>query len=87
MPSNLNYPMMARPADGGSSGNGSKSSQAYPVPPSWQVADAAEDEARLTALLDQGERDVAAGRTTDSAEVQRRMRERIQARRSADTPR
>ena len=87
MPSNLNYPMMARPADGGSSGNGSKPPQAYPVPPSWRIADAAESEARLTALLDQGERDIEAGRTTDSAEVQRRMRERIQARRSIEPTR
>ncbi len=59
----------------------------YPVPPDWIAADPEADRRHVLALLEQGERDIAAGRTTDGAEVQRRMRERIAARRSSATPR
>lgn len=82
MSSKLSYPMLARPADGSSQSGGAAapSSAPYPVPPSWRITDPAESERRLDALLEQGERDIEAGRTIDSADVQRLMRERIRAR-------
>jgi predicted transcriptional regulator len=71
------------PADGGSA-SAAIDSDSYPVPPEWIIADPEENKRRILAMLEQGERDIEAGRTTDSSEVQRRMRERIQARRSSD---
>jgi alkylation response protein AidB-like acyl-CoA dehydrogenase len=57
----------------------------YPVPPDWIITDPDEDRRHVLAMIEQGERAIAAGRTTDGAEVQRRMRERILARRSSSS--
>jgi hypothetical protein len=57
----------------------------YPVPPDWIITDPDEDRRHVLAMIEQGERAIAAGRTTDGAEVQRRMRECILARRSSSS--
>lgn len=88
MASSAVSPVLRTPsADCGSSSAATPTPDSYPVPPDWIVTDPEENRRRILAMLEQGERDIAAGRTTDGAEVQRRMRERIAARRSSATPR
>jgi predicted transcriptional regulator len=41
----------------------------YPVPPEWLIADPEENKRHILALLEQGERDIAAGRTRDAEDV------------------
>lgn len=55
------------PADGGS--GGTSSADSYPVPPDWIIADPEENKRRILAMLEQGDRDIAAGRGRDLAEV------------------
>jgi hypothetical protein len=41
----------------------------FPVPPDWIIADPEENKRRILAMLEEGERDIAAGRTYDFDEV------------------
>lgn len=68
MPASSTSPVLrALPADGGSSANSTLDS--YPVPPEWIIADPEENKRRILAMLEQGDRDIAAGRTYDFDEV------------------
>lgn len=55
------------PADGGS--GATSSADSYPVPPDWIIADPEENKRRILAMLEQGDRDIAAGRGRDAEEV------------------
>ena len=77
--------MHALPADGG--GAAAAEGSDYPVPPDWIIPDPEENKRHVLALLERGEQDIAAGRTVDGAEVQRRVRERILARKDTGTSR
>lgn len=74
--------LRAQSADGCTS-PGTPAPEGYPVPPDWIIADPEENRRHVLAMIEQGERAIAAGRTTDGAEVQRRMRELIAARKSS----
>ncbi|MFO0579908.1 MAG: hypothetical protein U1A78_38545 [Polyangia bacterium] len=41
----------------------------FPVPPDWSLTDPAENRRRVLAMLEQGERDIAAGRGHELDEV------------------
>jgi predicted transcriptional regulator len=75
----------AQSADGGTS-SATPAPEGYPVPPDWIIADPEENRLHVLAMIEQGERAIAAGCTTDGAEVQHRMRELIAARKSSSTP-
>jgi hypothetical protein len=45
------------------------SRDSYPVPPEWIIADPEENKSRILAMLEQGDRDIAAGRGRDADEV------------------
>ena len=51
--------------------------EAFPVPPDWIIKDPAENKRRILAMLEQGERDIAAGRGRDAEDVFREAEERI----------
>ena len=56
------------------SASGSNSSitpnpDSYPVPPEWLIADPEENRRHILAMLEQGERDIAADRGRDADEV------------------
>ena len=53
--------------------------EAFPIPPDWIVKDPEEDKRRIRAMLDQGARDIAAGRGYDLEEVLREGDELIEA--------
>jgi hypothetical protein len=53
--------------DGGSGATASADS--YPVPPDWIIADPDENQRRILAMLEQGDRDIAAGRGRAAEEV------------------
>ena len=53
---------------------------ALPVPPDWIIKDPEEERRHIQRLLEQGEREIAEGRTVAYADVQRRVRETIRAR-------
>lgn len=59
--------MRAMPADGG--GQAIPDTDDYPVPPEWIIADPEENKRRILAMLEQGERDIAANRGYDLDEV------------------
>lgn len=70
------YPMMARAADGhGTSGKGTDSPVSTDGSP-----EEAERRQQILAILEQGDRDIAAGNGSDWSEVKRRVRERLAAR-------
>lgn len=51
----------------------------YPVPPDWIITDPEENKRRILAMLEQGERDIAAGRGRDAEDVLRESDEIIAA--------
>jgi len=65
MPASSTSPSL--PADGGSSATSTVDS--YPVPPEWIIASPEENKRHILAMLEQGEWDIAAGRTYDFDEV------------------
>lgn len=68
MPASSTSPVLrAVPEGGGSSATPNPDS--YPVPPEWIIADPEENKRRILAMLEQGEREVAEGRTYDFDEV------------------
>jgi hypothetical protein len=69
-----NFPMLAHAADG-ASGSSSTSSARSPQPD-----EEAEAKRQIGALLDQADRELAAGIGYELSEVQRRMRERLRDR-------
>jgi hypothetical protein len=69
------YPILAKVADGAAGGT-----QARPAPAPDGGADEAERRRQIQAILDQGDRDIAADKGRDWDEVKRRMRERVAAR-------
>ena len=81
MASSAISPVLRAPStDSGSSATPTPDS--YPVPPDRIITAAEENRRHILSLLEQGECDITAGRTADAADVQRRMRERIAARRA-----
>lgn len=68
MPPSAASPVLrAMPADGG---NGSAAEpDSFPVPPDWIIADPEENKRRILAMLEQGERDIGAGRGHNLDEV------------------
>lgn len=60
-------PVMRAMPDGGSSAV--SDSDSYPVPPDWIIADPEENKRRILAMLEQGDRDIAADRGRDADEV------------------
>lgn len=70
------YPMMARAADGqGSAGSAGNSAR-----PTDGDTDEAERRRQILAILEQGDRDIAAGNGSDWSEVKQRIRARLAAR-------
>ena len=67
------FPMMAHAADGQGGG------AAAAAPPAMSPAEA-ERRRQIGTVLDQGERDIAAGQGSDWSDVKQRLRERISAR-------
>lgn len=57
------------PADGGSGSSATSGANSYPVPPDWIIVDPEENKRRILAMLEQGERDIAAGRGHDLDDV------------------
>lgn len=51
-----------------------------PIPPDWIITDPEEEQRHVLRLIEQGEREIAEGRTVAYADVQRRVRETIRAR-------
>jgi hypothetical protein len=68
------YPMMAQPD--GHAGSGGVGSSVAPK----MSAEEIERRRQIEAILDQGDRDIAAGNGSDWSDVKQRMRERILAR-------
>ena len=69
MPRSSKAPVLkAVPANGGESLDPSDPDE-FPVPPDWIIADPEENKRRILAMLEEGERDIAAGRTYDFDEV------------------
>lgn len=66
-PSSASPVLRAIPADGGSSAT--TSADSYPVPPDWIIADPEENKRRILAMLEQGDRDIAAGHGYDLDDV------------------
>ncbi len=64
------------PPDGSDS---SPTLDSYPVPPEWIIADPEENKRRILAMLEQGDRDIAAGRGRDAEEVFREADEILAA--------
>lgn len=70
------YPMMAHAADGhGTPGQGTGSPASTDGSP-----EEAERRRQILAILEQGDRDIAAGNGSDWSEVKQRIRERLAAR-------
>jgi hypothetical protein len=53
----------------GGSGPVALDSDSYPVPPDWIIADPEENKRRILAMLEQGDRDIAANRGRDAEDV------------------
>lgn len=70
--------MRTQSADGGTK-SGQPSPDSYPVPPEWIIADPDENKRHILAMLEQGERDIAAGRGRDLEDVLRESDEIIAA--------
>jgi hypothetical protein len=66
------------PANGGESLDPSDPDE-FPVPPDWIIADPEENKRRILAMLEQGDRDIAAGWGRDADEVFREADEIIAA--------
>lgn len=69
------FPMMAHAADGHGSSGGAASTN-----PPTMTAEEVERRRQILSILDQGDRDIAAGQGNDWSEVKGRMRDRISAR-------
>lgn len=69
------FPMMAHAADG----HGSSGTAASAAPPAMSPEEA-ERRRQIGTVLDQGERDIAAGQGSDWSDVKQRLRARISAR-------
>lgn len=67
------YPTMARAPDG----QGSAGSARDTAPQPGDAASEAEDRRQIAAILEQGDRDIAAGSGSDWSEVKRRVRARL----------
>lgn len=68
MPASSTSPVLrAVPEGAGSSATPNPDS--YPIPPDWIIADPEENMRRILAMLEQGEREIAAGRGRDADEV------------------
>jgi len=65
--------------EGGNTSAHSASPDGYPVPPEWILTDPADNKRRILALLEQGERDIAANRGRAADEVFREADELIAA--------
>ena len=74
--------LRAQSADDGTS-SVTPALESYPVPPDWIIADPEENRHHVLAMIELGERAIAAGRTTDGVEVQRRMREILAPRKTS----
>lgn len=68
MPSAASSRPRATPAADAPAGR-SPAHEPFPVPPDWIVKDPEEDRRRMLALIEQGERDIAAGREHDLEDV------------------
>ncbi|WP_088741383.1 hypothetical protein [Haliangium sp. UPWRP_2] len=69
------FPMMVHAADGQGGSGGAVAA----APPAMSPAEA-ERRRQIGTVLDQGERDIAAGQGSEWADVKQRLRERISAR-------
>jgi hypothetical protein len=83
MASSAVSPVLRAPAADAGNSTTPPTADSYPVPPDWIITDPEENRRHVLAMIEQGERAIAAGRTTDGAKVQRRMRELIAARKSS----
>ena len=87
MPSSALSPVLHAQLTDASSSSPHLVDEEYPVPPEWIIADPEENKRRILALLEQGDRDIAAGRGRDADEVFRDADEIIATARAAQPSR
>jgi hypothetical protein len=79
MASSAVSPVLRAPAADDGNSSAPPTADSYPVPADWILAEPADHKRRILALLEQGDRDIAANRGRDAEEVFREADELIAA--------